>query len=131
MPIILNIAAENLIAHIVFVTRRKIRGKNRGARLIREKIDERAARGFNVRRSRPRAVVSGRLRHETCCESAVTIDSIDCDDVILLGQESETELQTVIPARNECVIVYLENLVPEILVCRPPKLPRRRYSRAR
>src|SRR5207247_8785306 len=98
MPIVLNIPAKNFIAHIVLVTRHKIGGQNRGARLIRSKIGECAARSVDARRARFRAVVSRYLRDEPRGKGAVAIDSVDCNDVILLSQKSETELQTVIAA---------------------------------
>src|SRR5690349_8891026 len=130
MPIVLDISAENFIAHVVFITRRKISRQNRGAGLIRQEVDECAARRFDVRRVRSCAVVSRRLRHEPRSKCAVAIDSVDCDDVILLGEESETELQAVIAVRDESIVIDLKNLIPEILMCRSPKLDRLCYSRA-
>src|SRR5439155_5338735 len=130
MPIVLNISAENFVTHVVFITRPKISRQNRGAGLIRQEVDECAARRIDVRRPRSCAVVSCHLRDEPCRESTITIDSVDCNDVILLGEESETELEAVIAARDESIIINLKNLIPQILVCRSPKLDRLCYSRA-
>ena len=124
MPIVLNISAENFIARVVFVTRAKISRQNRGARLIRQEVDKCAARRFDVRRGRYCAVVSRHLSDEPCGKRAVAVDSIYCDNVILLGEESETEFQAVIAVRDESIIVDLKNLIPEILMCPSPKLDR-------
>src|SRR5437899_1093980 len=121
MPVVLNIRDENLVAHIVLVTRHKIGGQNYGMRLIRQKVDERSARGVDVAGPRPRAILSCLRGYQLCREVAGAVYIIDRDNVILLPQKSKTKLQTVIPAANESVVVHLENLVPEILVRRSPE----------
>src|ERR1041385_6379803 len=130
MPIVLDISTENFIAHVVFITRTKISRQNRGAGLVSQEVDECAARRFDVRCARSCAVVARHLRDEPCGKRTVAIDSINCDDVILLGEESETEFEAVIAVRDESIVVDLKNLIPEILMCASPKLDRLRYVRA-
>src|SRR5437660_6386154 len=108
MPIVLNIPAENFVAHIVFVTRHKIGGQNHGARLIRQKVDERSARGVDVAGPRPRTILSCHRGYQLCGEVAGAVYAIDRDHVILLRQKSKTKLQTVIAPGNESVVVHLE-----------------------
>ena len=128
-PIVLYVCPENLIAYVMLVAFpwiEQICGRDRSARLVRQKVNQRTARriqgalgilgaDFVIARLQPGRKVG------------TSVYPVDDNDIILLCQKFKAELQSMVAPGYECIVIDLKDLVVEILVRRSPKLYRLRY----
>ena len=130
-PIVLYVCPENLIAYVMLVAFpwiEQICGRDRSARLVRQKVDQRTARRIKGALGILGAVRLCYRRLQPGRKVGSPVYPVDDNGVILLSQIFKAELQSVVALRDECIVIDLKNLVVEILVRCSPKLYRLRYS---
>src|SRR5207302_3882224 len=121
--VVLQVCAEDLVTNVMLVAGARVEEISRcdgNTRLIGKKVDQCPARSVDARCL---AAIGGRFRrYQTGRKGSTPIDAVDRNRIVLLSQEFKTELQSVVAAREEGIVVELKNLIVEILVRSSPKL---------